>query len=130
MLRDEMNNDKTLDITPANVTIGSTWVDACATPFNRSVIEIVNRKGRFVEFKYIILNNKPWESDNTYSCILDTFHLSWIHPECEKAKANDMGLSLEDYRTFVAEQEHEEKEWQRYLREKRGHDKFYQEAPQ
>jgi len=56
---------------------------------------------------------------------LERFHNSWIHPESEQAKANNMGLSLEDYRTFVQEQEHEEQEWQKYLREKRGHDKFY-----
>ena len=52
MLRDEMKTDPTLDVTPVNVTIGSTWVDACATPFNKSVIEIVNRKGNYVQFKY------------------------------------------------------------------------------
>ena len=124
-----MKNDPTLDVTPVNVTIGSTWVDACATPFNKSVIEIVNRKGNYVQFKYTILNNKPWDTNNLYSCSLDTFHVGWIHPDSEKAKANEMGLSLEDYRAFVAEQEIEELEWQRYLREKRGHDKYYEEAP-
>ena len=126
-----MKNDPTLDVTPVNVTIGSQWVDAFATPFNRSVIEIVDKKGRYVQFKYVLLNNRPWKSDSYYSWPLEGFHLSWIHTESELAKANQLGLTIEEYRAFVAEQEQEELEWQRYLREKRGHDKFYdsEEAP-
>ena len=37
--------------------------------------------------------------------------------------------AISDYRAFVTEQEIEELEWQRYLREKRGHDKYYEETP-
>ena len=119
------NNPSNDSLEPVNVVPGSQWADTRNNPFNKTIIEITNVRGKFAQYKFVILNNEPWDTGNLFSVSLDRFHNSWIHPESEQAKANNMGLSLEDYRTFVQEQEHEEQEWQKYLREKRGHDKFY-----
>jgi hypothetical protein len=125
------NNPSNDRLEPVNVIPGSQWADTRNNPFNKTIIEITNVRGKFAQYKFVILNNEPWDTGNLFSVALDRFHSSYIHPESEQAKANNMGLSLEDYRTFVQEQEHEEQEWQKYLREKRGHDKFYdrEEAP-
>jgi len=123
------NNPSNDSLEPVNVVPGSQWADTRNNPFNKTIIEITNVRGKFAQYKFVILNNEPWDTGNLFSVALERFHNSWIHPESEQAKANNMGLSLEDYRTFVQEQEHEEQEWQKYLREKRGHDKFYDEAP-
>ena len=125
------NNPSNDSLEPVNVVPGSQWADTRNNPFNKTIIEITNVRGKFAQYKFVILNNEPWDTGNLFSVALERFHNSWIHPESEQAKANNMGLSLEDYRTFVQEQEHEEQEWQKYLREKRGHDKFYdrEEAP-
>jgi len=123
------NNPYYDSLEPVNVVPGSQWADTRNNPFNKTIIEITNVRGKFAQYKFVILNNEPWDTGNLFSVALERFHNSWIHPESEQAKANNMGLSLEDYRTFVQEQEHEEQEWQKYLREKRGHDKYYEEAP-
>jgi len=123
------NNPSNDSLEPVNVVPGSQWADTRNNPFNKTIIEITNVRGKFAQYKFVILNNQPWDTGNLFSVALERFHNSWIHPESEQAKANNMGLSLEDYRTFVQEQEHEEQEWQKYLREKRGHDKYYEEAP-
>ena len=123
------NNPYYDSLEPVNVVPGSQWADTRNNPFNKTIIEITNVRGKFAQYKFVILNNQPWDTGNLFSVALERFHNSWIHPESEQAKANNMGLSLEDYRTFVQEQEHEEQEWQKYLREKRGHDKYYEEAP-
>ena len=123
------NNPSNDSLEPVNVVPGSQWVDTRNNPFNKTIIEITNVRGKFAQYKFVILNNQVWDTGNLFSVALDKFHSSWIHPESEQAKANNMGLSLEDYRTFVQEQENEEQEWQKYLREKRGHDKYYEEAP-
>ena len=123
------NNPYYDSLEPVNVVPGSQWVDTRNNPFNKTIIEITNVRGKFAQYKFVILNNQVWDTGNLFSVALERFHNSWIHPESEQAKANNMGLSLEDYRTFVQEQEHEEQEWQKYLREKRGHDKYYEEAP-
>ena len=123
------NNPYYDSLEPVNVVPGSQWADTRNNPFNKTIIEITNVRGKFAQYKFVILNNEPWDTGNLFSVALDKFHSSWIHPESEQAKANNMGLSLEDYRTFVQEQENEEQEWQKYLREKRGHDKYYEEAP-
>ena len=125
------NNPSNDSLEAVNVIPGSKWADTRNNPFNKTIIEITNVRGKFAQYKFVILNNEPWDTGNLFSVALERFHNSWIHPESEQAKANNMGLSLEDYRTFVQEQKHEEQEWQKYLREKRGHDKFYdrEEAP-
>ena len=125
------NNPSNDSLEPVNVIPGSQWADTRNNPFNKTIIEITNVVGKFAQYKFVILNNQVWDTGNLFSVALERFHNSWIHPESEQAKANNMGLSLEDYRTFVQEQENEEQEWQKYLREKRGHDKFYdrEEAP-
>jgi len=123
------NNPSNDSLEPVNVVPGSQWADTRNNPFNKTIIEITNVRGKFAQYKFVILNNQVWDTGNLFSVALDKFHSSWIHPESEQAKANNMGLSLEDYRTFVQEQENEEQEWQKYLREKRGHDKYYEEAP-
>ena len=123
------NNPSNDSLEAVNVIPGSKWADTRNNPFNITIIEITNVRGKFAQYKFVILNNEPWDTGNLFSVALERFHNSWIHPESEQAKANNMGLSLEDYRTFVQEQEHEEQEWQKYLREKRGHDKYYEEAP-
>ena len=123
------NNPSNDSLEAVNVIPGSKWADTRNNPFNKTIIEITNVRGKFAQYKFVILNNEPWDTGNLFSVALERFHNSWIHPESEQAKANNMGLSLEDYRTFVQEQEHEEQEWQKYLREKRGHDKYYEEAP-
>ena len=123
------NNPSNDSLEPVNVVPGSQWVDTRNNPFNKTIIEITNVRGKFAQYKFVILNNQVWDTGNLFSVALERFHNSWIHPESEQAKANNMGLSLEDYRTFVQEQENEEQEWQKYLREKRGHDKYYEEAP-
>ena len=123
------NNPSNDSLEPVNVVPGSQWADTRNNPFNKTIIEITNVRGKFAQYKFVILNNQPWDTGNLFSVALERFHNSWIHPESEQAKANNMGLSLEDYRTFVQEQENEEQEWQKYLREKRGHDKYYEEAP-
>ena len=125
------NNPSNDSLEPVNVIPGSQWADTRNNPFNKTIIEITNVVGKFAQYKFVILNNQVWDTGNLFSVSLDRFHNSWIHPESEQAKANNMGLSLEDYRVFVQEQENEEREWQKYLREKRGHDKFYdrEEAP-
>ena len=123
------NNPSNDSLEPVNVVPGSQWADTRNNPFNKTIIEITNVRGKFAQYKFVILNNQPWDTGNLFSVALERFHNSWIHPESEQAKANNMGLSLEDYRTFVQEQENEEQEWRKYLREKRGHDKYYEEAP-
>ena len=123
------NNPSNDSLEPVNVVLGSQWVDTRNNPFNKTIIEITNVRGKFAQYKFVILNNQVWDTGNLFSVALERFHNSWIHPESEQAKANNMGLSLEDYRTFVQEQENEEQEWRKYLREKRGHDKYYEEAP-
>ena len=95
------NNPSNDSLEPVNVVPGSQWVDTRNNPFNKTIIEITNVRGKFAQYKFVILNNEPCDTGNLFSVSLDRFHSSWIHPESEQAKANNMGLSLEDYRTFV-----------------------------
>lgn len=128
MTQNNPSNDR---LEAVNVVPGSKWVLDTKDPFQRNIIEITAVKNAHCQWKYVVLDGKPWNSSMHYSRPLKDFHQTWIALGCEKDKANEMGLSVEDYQAFVEDKESEEREWQKYLVEKRGHDKFYdrEEAP-
>ena len=93
------------DVRPLNVTVGSQWVVDDPNPFNHTVVEVTNVAGIYVEYKYVIVDRMKTNTGLRYSYDLQYFHNVFISPECDKAKANALGMSLDDYENYLADME-------------------------
>ena len=93
------------DVRPLNVIIGSQWVVDDPNPFNHTVVEVTNVAGIYVEYKYVIVDRMKTNTGLRYSYDLQYFHNVFISLECDKAKANALGMTLEDYENYLADME-------------------------
>ena len=98
-------NSHGLDGDPKTVTVGTRWVFNDPDPFRYTVIEITDCMGNYVQFKYAVLHRQPWDSQTRMSEQLKGFHKFWISPNCDEAKAIELGITIEEYQDYVKDME-------------------------
>ena len=93
-------------------SIGSRWVFDTKDPFNQIVVQVTNCKRGYVEIGHIIdINGKQELGTFIRRSLLSSDFVKFYNPEnSDKACANRMGVSLEDYQLFKKDQEEFEQE--------------------
>ena len=102
-LRDEMNIYTNSPL--IGPSIGSRWSFDTLNPFKSFTVQILDVKNSHVLYRVVEVGGKDIQNGSEDSLSLLSFHRLYNHIDSDQAKANAMGLSLEDYQTYDEDME-------------------------
>ena len=102
-LRDEMNIYTNSPL--IGPSIGSRWAFNTLNPFKSFTVQILDVKNSHVLYRFVEIAGKDIQNGSEDSSSILIFHRLYNHIDSDQAKANAMGLSLEDYQTYEEDME-------------------------
>ena len=102
-LRDEMNIYTNSPL--IGPSIGSRWAFNTLNPFKSFTVQIVDVRNSHVLYRFVEIAGKDIQNGSEDSSSILSFHRLYSHIDSDQAKANAMGLSLEDYQTYDEDME-------------------------
>ena len=86
-------------------SIGSRWSFNTLNPFKAFTVQILDVKNSHVLYRFVEIGGKEIQNGSEDSSSILSFHRLYSHIDSDQAKANAMGLSLEDYQTYDEDME-------------------------
>ena len=102
-LRDEMNIYTNSPL--IGPSIGSRWAFNTLNPFKSFTVQIVDVRNSHVLYRFVEIAGKDIQNGSEDSSSILSFHRLYSHIDSDQAKANAMGLSLEDYQAYDEDME-------------------------
>ena len=103
-LRNEMNSIYT-NSPLIGPMVGSRWAFNTLNPFKAFTVQILDVKNSHVLYRFVEIGGKEIQNGSEDSSSILIFHRLYNHIDSDQAKANAMGLSLEDYQTYDEDME-------------------------
>ena len=85
--------------------VGSRWAFDTLNPFKSFTVQIVDVKNSHVLYRFVEIAGKEIQNGSEDSSSILSFYRLYNHIDSDQAKANAMGLSLEDYQTYDEDME-------------------------
>ena len=86
-------------------SIGSRWAFNTLNPFKSFTVQILDVKNSHVLYRFVEIAGKEIQNGSEDSSSILSFYRLYNHIDSDQAKANAMGLSLEDYQTYDEDME-------------------------